>query len=206
MTKQTDCTTCGGSGEPPDPLEQVQCPACWGNGCHPCDRCGNEGSFDLPGYGSKPKKCACCKGEGGYPCGVCRGDQLVEVLRLKPSLGEADLEDLQKAKEALAETEKQLEALTFTGDWRDDAKAYQDTLKAASRYLPHLRKCGREAEDILKRLTKEEQLTNAKESRTRALQRFVTFNRLHLVVQIQVLDLCIARQEHNQKVMAEKEN
>ncbi len=204
MTKQAPCPACAGTGAPPDPLEKVVCPMCYGEGCLPCDRCGNECSIPLPGS-PNPTKCPCCKGEGGYECAVCRGERQVDVVKLRPSLGEADLKDLREAKDALQETLTLLNDLHATGKWRDDIKAYGKAIKPAERYFPALRKCKPAAEELMKRLSKLDSYTGDKESRARALDRVVLYNKVVLTMETQTIDLCIARQEHNEKVLAEKE-
>ncbi len=206
LTHECPCHTCGGTGKLPDPFEKALCPGCNGAGSFPCVTCGCKGTYVLVGSGGRPQKCVACRGDGGFPCEVCGGKRLVDIVRVRGGVEDAKLEDLQAVREKIEETIVAVKDFTGLGTTRKDTKDYGKALAPAARFCPPLKKAAEMIDDLMmKQLARGDRIDGNDELKQAAFQRFRACNLSYLEHQIKVLDLCIARQEANQKVLEEQE-
>lgn len=196
-TKKATCRVCAGTGEMPDILEKAPCPTCFGAAITTCFVCGGRGQMPVEGSGDKPQKCNCCDGKGAFECQTCDGQRFVETPKLKPSVAEAELDDLEKAHEALLKVAEGLAAFQSTGDGRKDIKAFAKVVKPGQRYFVALRGAEKHFEDASKDQAKgavwkghEERVRANAEATKRSLD-------YYLKHQKRLLELCIERARHN---------
>lgn len=205
MKKKVTCRVCAGLGHVPDPLEKVVCPHCLGATIFPCDICGWEGGTMVKGGSKKPAACVACKWQGSYPCTVCRGARLVDPVKLKPSVGEASLKDLLKAREAIATVLAAMAEFEPGGSkTRKDIKAYSKLLTPATRYLPPLKSAQKAFEAVMKKALKGEVWIGHEEREVAVIKRFMQHHGYYLQHQKRLLDLCVERAEFNEKAQAAK--
>jgi len=206
QTKETPCRVCAGEGMMPSPLEKAPCPGCIGAGMFPCHVCAGEGNYRIVGGSDKPTDCAGCKGAGGYACSICRGARVVDPPKLKPSVGEAELKDLEKARDAVAELITALDAWEATGDdTRKEIKHFQKLLVPVTRYLPALKSAQKDFDGMMKRVMKGAGFESHEQNEARAINHYRRNNLYYLRHQKRLLDLCILRQEANLKVLEGKD-
>ncbi len=206
MTKKAPCRACAGEGQLLDPLQWSLCPGCFGAGVFPCDVCGGRGGSKVEGGGDKIKDCVACKGDGGWRCGVCKGARKVPAPKLKPSVGEADSATLKKAREDVAEVLAAVSAWEPSPKARKDVKDYPKLLQKATGVLPALKLCQKDLDDRMKAIFKGEVWVGHEEREANSLKRTKQCHEYYLKFQLRLLDLCIARAEHNEKVLAEKKD
>ncbi|HLU39145.1 MAG TPA: hypothetical protein VK081_07150 [Planctomycetota bacterium] len=204
-TKEATCRVCYGTGEMADVLERAPCPTCFGAALTRCFVCGGRGKFPVQGGGERPQKCSSCDATGAYPCTTCGGKRYVELPALKPSAAEAPSAELKKALAALDAVEAALRDLQSTGDGRKDAKAFAKVGAAGGKYLPVMKKVQKHFETVSRAQSKgatwvqyPEMVQNQMETARHALDYWIKHQR-------RVLQLCLARAEHNESVLAEQE-
>jgi len=203
-TEQAPCRTCAGTGEMPDILKRAPCPTCFGASVTRCFICGGAGRITVAGGGKKMQKCGCCKGVGAYPCTTCKGKRFVEPPKLKPEVGQARPEDLEKAQAALAKVAAGIASFKSTGQGRKDMKAYAKAVMLGRRYFPPLQRAAKHFENVSKKQSKGavwreygEMVENQAKDSLRALD-------YYLKHQQRLLDLCTERAWHNRALDAGK--
>lgn len=203
-SKEATCRICAGTGETVDILQRAPCPTCFGAGLTTCFVCGGRGKFPVQGGGDRKQKCGCCDGVGGYPCATCGGKRFVDLPALKPSVVEAKAADVKKAIDAIDAVAAELEKFASSGDGRKDGKALVKVTSAGGRYLPVLKRVHKHFEDAAKKQAKGAVWTHYKDSVTSdaaSMKQALTY---YLAHQKRVLQLCLARAEHNEQVLAGK--
>ncbi len=204
--KKSPCRTCAGTGHIPDPLKSWICPSCFGASVFRCFGCHGKGVHMVKGA-PKPAKCMPCSGKGTFPCAVCKGKRLVKAPPIKPTLAKASTKKLKAARKKVAAVFEALKSFEPDGQKdRKSVKAYQKLLKPALRTMPALKRCQTMAKNLMKWHGKGDVWVGNDEKKYAVFKRFVTFNKYYLEQQVKLLDLCIARAEHNDKVIAEKKN
>ncbi len=203
-TKEAKCRICAGSGEMPDILQRAPCPTCFGAAMTVCYVCNGRGKFPVKGGGKRPQECGCCKGVGAYACAPCAGKRFVDLPLLKPSLLEAKVADLKKAIEAIDAVAEQVKEFESTGDGRKDGKAIDKVSAAGGKLLPVMQRVGKHFASVSKDQTKgavwvayKEMVHNQWDATKHALD-------YYLKHQKHVLELCLARAEHNEPLTAAK--
>lgn len=197
--KVTKCRTCAGEGTIPDILLKAPCPGCAGAGITRCHVCGGEGSYTTSAANGRRSKCPVCRGPGSFPCGVCKGEKLVEPPKMKPSVGEAELDDLKAAQEELVQIAAKVAAIASEGDARKDSKKWGDALKKGAKLFPPMRPLLKDLEDNTKDLGKGSIFTQYKEMVTNHTNERKAAVEYYIKHQQRLLELCIARAEHNAK-------
>ena len=119
---------------------------------------------------------------------------------MKPSLAEAELDDLKEAHAMLAEVEKNLTELKSTGDARKDAKLWTPVIKPAARAFGPLARLAKDFTAITKDLAKGSQAVAYAEMCQQNLDEKKRSLEYYLKHQRRILELCIERQEHNAKI------
>lgn len=204
MKKKAVCRGCGGLGHWPDPLEKACCPGCQGAGVLPCFVCGGRGLQKVTGSGDKLFDCVGCKGEGGHKCGVCNGARLVEVAALKPSLKEAPVAVLKKALDGVEDTLTDVGKFEPGKDARKSVKEYVKLLGKAASVLPPIKRAPKALEDWMAKNYAGSVFVGHEENEANAIRLFKNNNEYYLKHQKRMLDLALARAEHNAKVLADK--
>lgn len=203
-TKNAPCRVCGATGEMYDVLARAPCPTCFGAGITRCSICHGAGRFPVTGGGDKPTKCNCCDAIGAFKCETCDGKRLVEPPGVKPTVGEGKSADLKKALETVDAMLAAAAKFESTGDGRKDIKEYDKVLAAGAKWFPPLKRAQKHFEEATKKQSKgavwkhyndavKEQAASAKEALT-----------YYLKHQKRVLELCLARAEHNEPLLAQK--
>jgi hypothetical protein len=200
------CRTCGGAGSIPDPLDKVLCPGCHGAGMFICMVCGGGGYLKIEGSGEHALACPACRGECGLKCTVCGGARLVETAALKPSLKEAPLLPLQKAKEQVDAVLKSVTAFTTSKDPRKDSKTFGKLLAPAGSVLPPLQKSPKFCEDIMGKTLAGAHFVGHEEHEAMALKLMQDNHVYYLKWVKRMLDFAIARAEKNDKVGGDKKD
>ncbi|MCB9887623.1 MAG: hypothetical protein H6838_19180 [Planctomycetes bacterium] len=204
-SREAVCRACAGLGYWPDPLEKVHCPGCMGAGFLPCMVCGGAGVQKIQGGGDRWSKCVACRGDGGYACGICKGERLVEVAALKPSLAEANAATLTKA---LAAVDKVLTGFTSFeangNDSRKDVKELQKRMKDAEAYLPPLKRAPKVLQDYMGKIYAGKQFVGYKETEANAINGFKSRTEYYLKHQKRMMELALKRAEANEKLLAEQ--
>jgi hypothetical protein len=196
--KKAVCRICAGTGEMPDILEKAPCPTCFGAAITRCFSCGGVGRYKIEGGGDRFTKCGSCSGVGAYPCGTCKGARFVETPKLKPSMKEAGSKDLLKAIELIEQLMVGVEGFTSAGQARDDIKALAKVLKPAARTFPALRSADQHFESVTKDQTKGSMFKSYEESVVASAEAAKQSLAYYLKHQKRVLELCLARAEHNE--------
>jgi hypothetical protein len=203
-TRAATCRVCAGSGEQVDVLKSAPCPSCFGAALTRCFVCNGAGRFPVTGGGDKPAKCGCCDAVGAYKCSTCDGKRLVEAPAFKPSLNDAKAQDLKKALEAVEATLAALAKFESTGDGRKDVKEHEKVTAAGARHLPPLKRAQKHFEEVSKRQAKGAVWTaygDMVKSQAAAAKQAMEYYLKH---QKRVLELCLARAEHNEPLLAQK--
>lgn len=202
--RRATCRTCAGEGTMPDPLEKAPCPGCFGSTAQRCHVCAGEGTYAQAGT-ERRAKCPSCRGSGFYKCNVCKGKRLVEPPKLKPSVGEAERGDLEKALVSLEKVSAELAKWTSAGEVRDDRKAFGKIVKPGAKFFPALRTLGKDFDNAAKAHSKsaiftatKQMIGNHSNERKQSLDFYIRHQR-------RLLQLCIERQKHNEKVLADKD-
>jgi len=203
--KVAPCRTCAGTGTLLDPLEKALCPACMGAGFNNCFLCGGRGLSKVVGSGDKQFPCVGCKEEGGYKCQVCNGTRVVEPPAVKPNIKDAPAAALIKAREAVDAALKEVEAFQPGKDARKDMKTFEKALSpAVQAVLPSLKKSPKALEDYMGHIFAGSGYVGHEETEAHALQEWKNNHEYYLKFEKHLLDLCIARAEANEKVLADK--
>lgn len=206
MTKEATCRACTGLGHFPDPLEKVHCPGCMGAGFFACFICGGRGVQKVTGSGDRIFDCVGCKGDGGYRCGVCKGERLVEVVRLRPSLDRAKAKDVEKAREEVAAALEAAGKFEPSGgkNARKDVKDYLKLVKDCAKVLPPMKRAPKAFEDVMKEIYAGSIYIGHEENEANAIRLWKANNLYYLAHQQRLLELALARAEHNEKVLEDK--
>lgn len=203
-TKEAKCRICAGTGEMPDILQRAPCPTCFGAAITPCYICGGRGKMPVSGGGDRPQKCGCCGGVGAYACETCGGKRWVELPALKPTAQEASAADVKKALAALAAVADAAVKFSSTGDGRKDAKAWEEVTAAGGKLLPVMKRVQKHFDAVAKKQAKGAVWTAYKEMVTNQAKASVQALDYYLKHQKRVLELCLARAEHNETVLAQQ--
>jgi hypothetical protein len=194
------CRTCCAQGHLPDLLKHAHCPACLGAGFQLCVLCQGGGWVKLEGGGGRKQDCDACRGAGGHPCPLCNGARLCESAKVKPSLAEAPVEALKKARADVEAAMKALDAFTVTGkNMRKELKEYAKVTAAAQAVLPPFKKVQKALDDTMAKVDRASQFKNFEEMQVAAVTTWKKANEYYLKAQKRILDLCIARAEQNGK-------
>ena len=94
------CRVCAGSGTLADPLKQAPCAGCMGAGFLLCTVCGGGGRLKVGGA-KRWSDCPACRKKGGFDCGGCKGKRVMTALQIKPTMADAPVDKLKKAKKDL---------------------------------------------------------------------------------------------------------
>jgi len=201
-TKKATCYTCAGTGRSPDPLKEMPCIYCKGLAWYPCGLCGGGGVLRVK---EAEVKCGSCKGTGFFPCTVCKGTRLLPSVRVKKKdPGDAKLKDLQQVQTELQETLAELEAWEASDTVSKNLKSLGTLLKDPAKSLPPLKDMQKELEEVLKGITRAGSMYLGYEANL--LHQFQVFQdrSAYLIkYQLEVLKLCIARLEHNEKILSD---
>jgi hypothetical protein len=203
--KKATCRACGGLGTYPDPLEKVLCPGCLGAAFFPCTTCGGRGGSKVEGSGDKVMACPSCKGDGGFKCAVCGGARLVESVQLKPGLKDnTNLAMLQKARDQVDAALKDLAGFEPDGkNTRKDVKDIQKRVGSAPTAMTPLKKWPKALDDVMGKIYGGSGYMGHEEREAETLKLWKSNTEYYLKHQKRILEICIARAEHNQKA-AEK--
>lgn len=191
------CRTCGGEGQLPDILEKAPCPGCFGAGLTRCHACGGEGNYPAGRNTDRRATCPVCRGDMCNPCNVCDGERFVEPPPLRPSVGEAELEDLREMRAVFAAVAEELAKVESTGDARKDAKLWKDVLRPGLRYLPCFRPLLKDLERNTKDMAKGTMFVAYADMVRNSTNEKKQYLDYYLRHQTRLLELCIARAEHN---------
>lgn len=203
-TKEAKCRICAGTGEMPDILQRAPCPSCFGAAVTRCFVCGGRGKFPVKGGGKKPEECGCCKGTGAFACETCNGKRFVELPALKPSLLDAKSADIKKAIEAIDAVAAEAKRFQTTGDGRKDGKAFEKVSGLGGKYLPVMKRVQKHFESVSKEQTKGSGWTAYREMVDAQVDATKQSLDYYLKHQKRVLELCLARAEHNEPLAAPK--
>ena len=202
--EEATCRGCAGLGHFPDPLEHVHCPGCMGAGFLMCMTCSGRGFQMVEGSGEKKLNCVSCKNTGGWPCGICKGKRLVEIAKPKPDLQRAKLDRLQKAHKLVVQLQTDLKDQVWMGkNTRKDVKNYIKMLKPAASVLPPLKRTGKTFENLIKKTQAGSVFQGYAEREQATIKQWIERNLYYLQHQQHLLELAIARVEHNEKVAAD---
>jgi hypothetical protein len=206
LKKKAPCRACGGLGVLPDPLDKVLCPGCMGAGFFPCIPCHGGGQIKIEGSGEHKFDCPSCKGEGGFKCTVCNGARYVEPASFKPSLKECtNVQQLTKTRDQLDETLKALGSFAPDGkNSRKDTKEFARIAGLAPAALGPMKRVGKACEDVMAKVFMASGFKGHEEEEVAALNEWKSGTDYYLKQQKHVLELCIARAEHNAKVAEPK--
>ena len=194
-TRKAPCHYCTGTGKLPDPLSQAPCPGCRSHSVFLCHMCANTGRIKIVGGGKKGVKCSVCKGNGGRACTVCAGTRLVPAL-FKGKVGSTDLKKLRKAKAVLETLTKDVLKFSAIGQSRIDRKKFSSLFKKARSTLLISKKFLSQMEAVSKGMDQPRFKGNA-QTQVASMDLMRTYLVHYLLHQTKVLDLCIARAEHN---------
>ncbi|MCB9876091.1 MAG: hypothetical protein H6835_00685 [Planctomycetes bacterium] len=192
------CHTCAGLGKFPDPLEQAMCPACLGAGYTVCGFCPGSGILKYPGN-PKWANCVSCRGDGFKECAVCKGKRLVDSVKLKPSLAEADGPALKKALTATADLLEKVQAFKTTEKYRDDVKVLEKFFKAGEKLWPCFKQLSSVLDWRMKGVYASSQYQGMGERIGEVLQSTHGNLEYFLKHQKHVLELAVKRVEENEK-------
>lgn len=202
--EEATCRGCAGLGHFPDPLEHAHCPGCMGAGFIMCMVCSGRGFQRVEGSGEKKLNCVSCKDTGGWACTICDGKRLVEVAKPKPDLQRAKLDRLQKAQALVVKLHADLKDQKWLGkNTRKDVKNYVKMLKPAAAVLPPLKRTGKTFEKVIKKTQAGSVFQGYAENERATIKQWIERNLYYLQHQQRLLELAIARAEHNEKVAAE---
>ena len=162
------------------------------------------GPVPVEGGGKRDQKCGCCKGKGAYDCTTCKGERAVEPPKLKPSVAEAKAQDLRKALEALAEVQAALDKFESSRDARKDMKAIARVVKPGFKYFPVLKRFAKQFDIATKAQTKGAVWTSYVDNVVAHADLMKRSLDYYLKHQKRVLELSLARAEHNEKVASGK--
>lgn len=200
--QEATCRICAGTGQMPDVLKQAPCPTCFGAALTRCFVCNGRGRFPVAGGGGKPQKCDCCDGIGAFKCQTCDGKRFVETPALKPSMADGKVADLKKAIANAEELSAALDKWTTTQDGRKDAKAF-DKLVGLAKFFPALKKTGKHFDEISKKQAKGAVWKHYGETVGTQLETTKQALDYYLKHQKRILELSLARAEHNEAKAAE---
>jgi hypothetical protein len=201
-TKEARCRVCYGAGTMPDVLEQAPCPTCFGAALTRCFVCGGRGKFPVQGGGDRPQKCSSCDASGAFACTTCDGKGCVDLPPLKPSAADASAADLKKAIAALDAVAAALKELVSTGDGRKDAKAFAAVGRAGGKLLPVMKDVQKHFETVSREQAKGAGWVQYKDMVKAQLDTAKHALGYYLDHQRRVLQLCLARAEHNEPIVA----
>jgi hypothetical protein len=168
-----------------------------------CFVCNGRGKFPVQGDGKKPAKCISCATVGAFPCETCGGKRFVELPALKPSAPDASAADLKKAIEALDAVQSEMRKFASVGDGRKDPKAFESVTAAGGKFLPVLKRVQKHFDSVSKKQTKGEGWVQYKDMVRNQAEWQKYALEYYLQHQKRVLQLCLARAEHNEPIVAE---
>jgi hypothetical protein len=203
-TRTATCRVCAGTGEMFDILVRAPCPTCFGAGLTACHVCGGRGRFPVEGSGAKPEKCGCCDTVGGYKCQTCDGKRFVETPAIKPSAAEGKAADIKKAILALEAVAAELAKFESTGDGRKDIKLHDKVVAPGAQFFPPLKRQQKHFEDASKKQNKGavwKQYSDMVKNQAKDMKQSLDYYLKH---QKRVLELCLARAEHNEPLLAKQ--
>lgn len=201
-TTEATCRICAGTGQMPDVLQRAPCPTCFGAALTRCFVCNGRGRFPVAGGGGRLQKCDCCDGVGAFKCTTCDGKRYVELPSLKPNAADAKAADLKKAIANAEELAAALDKWTTTQDGRKDAKAF-DKIVGLAKFFPALKKTGKHFDDAAKKQSKGAVWKHYGETVGAQLETTKQALDYYLKHQKRILELCLARAEHNEAKAAE---
>jgi hypothetical protein len=202
-TKKAKCRTCAGVGRSPNPLKEMACIYCKGSAWYRCSLCGGGGMVGARNQALG--KCGSCKGKGHFSCSVCKGERRLESVRVKRKApGKATkLKDLREVRSLLKKCLTDLEAFEPNDTIAKNEKALARILSKPSRSLPALK----DMQELLETVVKGQVRAGSRFQGFEAAvtHQFLVFKDRSIYLtqyQIAVLDLCIARLEHNEKILS----
>jgi hypothetical protein len=197
------CRPCGGVGEWSDPLDKALCPGCHGAAFLICTVCAGGGRLKV-NDAERWSDCPGCRGDGGFACAVCDGKRLVEMASLKPSLRDANAASLAKALEAVDKTLAELSKFEATGkNSRKEQKELQRVIALGQSVLPPLKREGKVVGDYMGKIYGGSQFLAAEEQQANAMNLVKRNSEAYLKHQKRMIELCLKRAEHNEKILAE---
>ena len=202
--EEATCRSCAGLGHFPDPLEHVHCPGCMGAGFVICMICTGRGFQLVAGSGEKKLNCVACKDTGGWSCAICDGKRLVAIAKPKPDLQRAKLDRLRKAQALVTKLQADLKDQKWMGkNTRKDVKNYVKMLKPAAAVLPPRKRTGKAFENVIKKTQAGSVFQSYAEREQATIKQWIERNVYYLQHQQHLLELAIAKAEHNEKAAAE---
>jgi hypothetical protein len=200
--RKATCRVCAGKGELPDLLEHATCPGCLSAGFLNCGVCGGHGTQKVEGSGDRALDCVACRGDGGFDCGICAGKRLVEGPKIK--WGKDDLKKLRGYRTQIADAMEKAQSFQFQAkNTRKEAKEYSKTLKPAVSVLPPLKRAPKALDAMIGKIMAGNVFVGAAENQAQIMDQWRRFNLYYLGQQLRIVDLEIARLEHNEKAKAE---
>ncbi len=198
--KKAKCRTCAGTGRAPDPLKEMACIYCKGSAWYDCGLCGTDGIIQVKDQDDV--KCGCCKGKGFFACTVCKGKRRLPSVRVKrKDPGKAKLKDLSATQADLRAGLAALEAWEPSDTVSKNLKSLAALLAKPAKSLPPLKDMQKLLEQSLKGITRAGSMYQGYEANLS--HQFLVFKdrSVYLIkYQLEVLALCIARLERNEKI------
>lgn len=202
-TKKATCNSCAGTGRFPDPLKEMPCIYCKGLAWYPCGLCGGDGIIQVKEQADV--KCGSCKGVGFFPCSICNGTRRLPSVRVKrKDPGDAKLKDLQSVQADLQKSLAELEAWEPNDTVSKNLKSLSALLKEPAKSLLPLKDMQKMLEEVLKGLTRSGSMYQGYEAGLEHQFHVFQDRSVFLIkYQLEVLKLCIARLEHNEKILSD---
>jgi len=194
----TACRACAGTGKISDPLDQAPCAGCMGSGIFLCTVCGGGGQLKVGGA-KRWSKCPSCRGKGGFKCGGCNGKRVMKSLAIKPSLRDAELEKLQKAKESVLASLKLFNAFSPVGGTkaRKEVKALGKCYDELKKLHPSFKGMPKATKGYMSKIFAGAQFRGHEETEANTMKQLKTNAEYYLKHQKRMLDLAIKRAELN---------
>ncbi|MFK7741152.1 MAG: hypothetical protein AB8H80_12610 [Planctomycetota bacterium] len=195
-----ECRVCAGSGKLADPLESAPCAGCMGAGFLVCTVCGGGGQLKVGGA-KRWSDCPTCRGDGGFPCGGCKGKRTMSSLQIKPSLRDAPLDKLLKAKKDLDKTIAKFEAFAPVGGKgaRKAVKTLGSAYSAAKKLHPAFKALPKSSKDYMNKTFAGKQFQGSDEREADTFKMLKRNAEYYLQWQRRMLQLAIERAETNAK-------
>lgn len=194
----TECRVCNGKGALPDPLEWAPCAGCMGAGFLLCTVCNGYGKLKVGGA-KRWSDCAACRGAGGFDCGGCDGKRHMSTLQLKPSLAEAPLDKLQKAREDLDATLAAVEKFVPVGGVkaRKAVKDLGNAYASGKKLHPGLKALPASTKAYMGKIFAGKQFAGSEENELETMKMLKRNAEHYLKHQRRMLELAIRRAELN---------
>ena len=200
--KKAKCRTCAGTGRAPDPLKEMACIYCKGSAWYGCGLCGTDGIIQVKEQDDV--KCGSCKGKGFFPCTVCKGKRRLPSVRVKrKDPGKAKLKDLLATQAQLKAGLAALEAWEPNDTISKNLKSLAALLAKPAKSATPLKDMQKLLEESLKGITRAGSMYQDYEADL--AHQFMLFKdrSVYLIkYQLKVLELCITRLEHNEKILS----